>query len=150
MKLGKWSKLYKSEMVTPVPKVFPTKSPEDLRNISGLLTFNKISEQLVAELMISDIMTDLDISQYANQKGVSLQHYLIKMINRILTDTDKSSKGEVNAVLATLVDWKEAFPRQCPKLGVEAFIKCGVRGSLIPLLINYLQGRTMKVKWNFR
>ena len=145
MKLGKWSKLYKSEMVTPVPKVFPTKSPEDLRNISGLLTFNKISEQLVAELMISDIMTDLDISQYANQKGVSLQHYLIKMINRILTDTDKSSKGEVNAVLATLVDWKEAFPRQCPKLGVEAFIKCGVRGSLIPLLINYLQGRTMKV-----
>ena len=141
MKLGKWSKLYKSEMVTPVPKVFPTKSPEDLRNISGLLTFNKISEQLVAELMISDIMTDLDISQYANQKGVSLQHYLIKMINRILTD-----KGEVNAVLATLVDWKEVFPRQC--LGVEAFIKCGVRGSLIPLLINYLQGRTMKVKWN--
>ena len=96
--------------------------------------------------MISDIMTDLDISQYANQKGVSLQNYLIKMINRILTDTDKSSKGEVNAVLATLVDWKEAFPRQCPKLGVEAFIKCGVRGSLIPLLINYLQGRTMKVK----
>ena len=116
MQLGKWSKLYKSEMFTPVPKVFPTKSLEDLRNISGLLTFNKISEQLVAELMISDIMTDLDISQYANQKGVSLQHYLIKMINRILTDTDKSSKGEVNAVLATLVDWKEAFPRQCPKL----------------------------------
>ena len=40
MRLGKWSKLYKSEMVTPVPKVFPPQSPEELRNISGLLTFN--------------------------------------------------------------------------------------------------------------
>ena len=146
--LGKWSKLYKSEMVTPVPKVHPPSSPEELRNISGLLTFNKISEQMIAELMISDIMQSLDPSQYANQKGVSLQHYLVKMINQILTDTDNNSKGEVNAVLATLVDWKEAFPRQCPKLGIESFIKCGVRGSLIPLLVSYLQDRTMKVKWN--
>ena len=146
--LGKWSKLYKNEMVTPVPKIFPPGSPEDLRNISGLLTFNKVAEKMIAELMISDIMGTLDPSQYANQKGVSLQHYLIKMIDKILTDTDRRSKGEVNAVLATLVDWKEAFPRQCPKLGVESFIRCGVRGSLIPLLINYLQDRNMKVKWN--
>ena len=146
--LGKWSKLYKSESVTPVPKVFPPLSVEDLRNISGLLTFNKIAETMIAELMISDVSQELDPAQYANQKGISLQHYLINMINRILSDTDKNSKGEINAVIATLYDWKEAFPRQDPKLGIEAFIKCGVRGSLIPLLINYLQDRTMKVKWN--
>lgn len=93
-------------------------------------------------------MQNLDPSQYANQKGLSLQHYLIKMIDKILSDTENRYMGEVNAVIATLYDWKEAFPRQCPKLGVEAFIKCGVRPSLIPLLINYLQDRTMKVKWN--
>ena len=98
--------------------------------------------------MISDIMENLDPSQYANQEGVSLQHYLIKMINVILSDTDNSSKGEANAVIAALIDWKEAFPRQCPKLGIESFVKCGVRSSLIPLLVNYLQDRTMKVKWN--
>ena len=90
----------------------------------------------------------LDKSQYANQKDLSLQHYLIKMINKILSETDNNSKGEINAVLATLYDWKEAFPRQCPKLGVEAFMKCGVRPSLIPLIINYLQDRTMRVKWH--
>ena len=44
------------------------------------------------------------------------------MINKILSGTDNNSKGEVNAVLATLYDWKEAFPRECPKLGVEEFI----------------------------
>ena len=148
IRLGKWSKLYKSESVTPVPKVFPPLSVNDLRNISGLLTFDKIAEKMIAELMISDISKTLDPSQYANQKGLSLQHYLVNMINKILSDTDNNCKGEVNAVIATLYDWKEAFPRQDPKLGIEAFIKCGVRPSLIPLLINYLQDRTMKVKWN--
>ena len=52
------------------------------------------------------------------------------------------------SLLATFVDWKEAFPRQCPKLGIESFLKNGVRASLIPLLINYFQGRFMKVKWH--
>ena len=145
---GVWSRLYKSESVTPVPKVFPPASVNDLRNISGLLTFNKIAEKLIAELIISDMSKELDPAQYANQKGLSLQHYLVKMIHRILSDTDNNSKGEINAVLAVLYDWKEAFPRQCPKLGVEAFMKCGVRSSLIPLLVSYLQDRTMKVKWH--
>ena len=148
VKYGQWSKIYKKESVTPVPKTYPPKSPNDLRNISGLLTFNKIMEKMIGELLVSDIMENLDPAQYANQQGVSLQHYLIKMINVILTDTDNSRKGEANAVIASLIDWKEAFPRQCPKLGVEAFIKCGVRNSLIPLLVNYLQDRTMTVKWN--
>ena len=60
---------------------------------------------------------------------------------------DRNSKSESCAVLATLVDWKQAFPRQCPKLGVESFIRNGVRPALIPVLINYFQGRKMKVKW---
>ena len=144
---GKWPELYKREIVTPVPKKHPPKSLDDLRNISGLLSFNKIAEQLISELMIKDIMSHLDKAQYANQKGVSLDHYLIKMIDQILKDTDGTSKNEVNAVIAVMVDWKEAFPRQDPLLGIQSFIKCGVRGSLIPLLVNYLQERSMKVKW---
>ena len=77
---------------------------------------------MIAELMIADMAKSLDPSQFANQKGISLQHYLIQMISKILSDTDNNAKGEVNAIIATLYDWKEAFPRQCPKLGVEAFI----------------------------
>ena len=148
MKFGVWGKIYKSESVTPVPKVYPPQTVDDLRNISGLLTFDKIAEKMIAEVIISDMKKKLDPSQYANQKEISLQHYLVKMINQILEDTDNNSGGEVNAVLATLYDWKEAFPRQCPKLGVKAFMECGVRSSLIPLIINYLQGRTIQVKWH--
>ena len=46
------------------------------------------------------------------------------------------------------MDWQQVFPRQCPKLGIEAFIRNGVRPALIPLLINYFQGRKMRVKWH--
>ena len=46
------------------------------------------------------------------------------------------------------MDWNSAFPRQCPKLGVESFQKNGVRPSLIPLLVSYFQDRQMSVSWH--
>ena len=70
------------------------------------------------------------------------------MLHRILTAVDEKSHGNSFAVVANLIDWSSAFPRQCPRLGIEAFIKNGVRGSLIPVLINYFQDRTMSVKWH--
>ena len=69
----------------------------------------------------------LDPAQFGNQRGISIQHYLIQMLQRILSTLDNNSKGDVFAVIANLVDWDNAFPRQCPKLGIEAFIVCNVR-----------------------
>ena len=148
IKQGLWPDIFKLEIVTPVPKEYPPKNVDQLRNISGLLNLDKIAEKLLAELIISDMRGKLDPSQYANQKGIAIQHYLIKFIDKILASLDESSKRETCAVLATLVDWKQAFPRQCPKLGVESFIKNGVRPALIPLLVSYFQGRKMRVKWH--
>ena len=51
-------------------------------------------------------------------------------------------------VIAKLVDWSKAFDRQDPTLGVQSFIRNGVRPSIIPVLINYFQDRKMIVKWN--
>ena len=79
----------------------------DLRNISGLLTFDKVAEKIISELIISDMSNSIDPSQYSNQKGISLQYYLIKKINKILEDTDKNSRGVINAVIVTLIDWKD-------------------------------------------
>ena len=85
---GIWPNLWKIESVTPVPKVHPPKLLKDLRNISGLVTFNKVQEKLIGELILSDMKTTIDPAQYVNQPGVSLQHYLINMINKILVETD--------------------------------------------------------------
>ena len=47
----------------------------------------------------------------------------------------------------SMIDWIQAFARQDPKLGIEAFPKRGVRPPLIPVLISYLQDETQVVKW---
>ena len=75
------------------------KTRDDLRNISGLMNLNKVMEKIVCPLIVEDMRSSLDKSQFANQPGLSTQHYLIKLIDRILSVTDKSSKGECVAVL---------------------------------------------------
>ena len=148
LKKGQWPNRWKHEVITPTPKVYPPKSIEELRPISGLPIFDKVAEKIVAELLVEDMKEKLDPKQFSNQKGLSTQHYLIQLLHRILTAVDKQSRNEAVAVVATLVDWKEAFSRQCPTLGIASFVKNGVRPSLIPMLTNYLQNRDMKVKWH--
>ena len=146
LRSGQYPQIYKFEVSTPVPKSQPLESVSQLRNISGLLTFDKAFEKLLAQLMVSDMEAKMDPAQYGNQKGVNIQHYLIQMIHKILTALDNNARRDIFAVVANLIDWKDAFPRQCPKLGIEAFIRNGVRPSIIPLLVNYFQEREMSVK----
>jgi hypothetical protein len=58
------------------------------------------------------------------------------MLHRILSVLDNHSKGDVFSVVANMIDWNNAFPRQCPKLGIESFIQNGVCPSLIPVLLS--------------
>ena len=145
---GEYPDIWKFEVITAIPKTHPVLKVSDLRNISGLLNCDKIAEKLLSELIISDMQATIDPAQYGNQRGKSINHYLIKMINRILTSLDNNSRRQTFAVVANLIDWSKAFPRQCPKLGVQSFIDNGVRPGLIPVLINYFQNRKMCVKWH--
>ena len=72
----------------------------------------------------------------------------MKFIDWILVALDRNSNGECNAVLATLLDWQKAFPRIDHKIGINSFIKNGVRPALIPILISFCQNRRMVLKWH--
>ena len=148
IKRGEYADIWKIEMVTPVPKIYPPRNVTQLRKISGLKNFSKVTEKIIGDWMLKDMENNRDQSQYGNEKGVGVNHYLIKMINEILKSVDKNSVYEKFAVFCSMVDWKQAFDRQCPKLGVQSFLKNGVRKSLLPLLINYFQNRKMIVKWH--
>ena len=145
---GQYPDIWKFETITPAPKIYPPEKISQLRKISGLKNFAKICDSFLAEFMTKDMLPHADPAQYGNRKGLSTQHYLVKMINRILTATDKNSKDEAKAVIVQMIDWKSAFDRQCHKQGILSFIKNGVRKSLIPILISYFQNRKMAVKWN--
>ena len=131
-----------------MPKVFPPESIDDLRKISGTKNLSKIYESLISDPVISDMSPKMDPSQFGNVKGLSIQHYLVKMVNKILTILDTNNEKEKFAVLSQLIDWSKAFDRQDPKLGIQSFIKNGVRPTLIPLLVSYFQERKMIVKWH--
>lgn len=45
----------------------------------------------------------MDPKQYGNNKGISMQHYLIKMFHKILNALDNSSWRETFAVIANLI-----------------------------------------------
>ena len=145
---GQYPDIWKFETITPAFKIYPPEKISQLRKISGLKNFAKICDSFLAEFMTKDMLPHADPAQYGNRKGLSTQHYLVKMINRILTATDKNSKDEAKAVIVQMIDWKSAFDRQCHKQGILSFIKNGVRKSLIPILILYFQNRKMAVKWN--
>ena len=74
---GEYPAIYKMEISTPVPKKFPVENLDQMRNISGLLTADKILEKLKSEMIISDITEKFDTSQFRNEKDNSIQHYLI-------------------------------------------------------------------------
>ena len=148
IKQGEWAACYKKEIITPVPKEYPVSQINMLRTISSLLSFNKIQEMAICDMIALDMAGKLDPTQYGNRKRTGIQHYLVRMINRILSETDNNKKGEIKAVLCTFIDWKEAYSRQSHILGVRSFISNGVRPSLIPLLISYFRSREMRIKWH--
>ena len=144
---GVWPDYLKHELVTPIPKVSQPKDINDLRNISGLMMVNKIIEKVTCKMIVNDMKEKMDPTQFGNKKGVSIDHYLVKMLDKIMCALDKNSRGEAVAVIATMLDWRQAFPRQCPTLAIESFIRNGVRPALIPILMSFFENRRMSVKW---
>ena len=59
--------IYKMEIVTPAPKVYPPQKTSDLRKISGTLSFSKIFEKIIAEVMLEDMKPSRDPSQYGTK-----------------------------------------------------------------------------------
>ena len=145
---GQWADCYKKEIITPIPKEYPVLKIDMLRPISALWSFNKVQEMAICEMIASDMQAKLDPTQHGNRKRTGIQHYLLRLIHRILSETDNNSRGEIRAVLCTFIDWKQAYSRQSHILGVRSFLTNGVRPSLIPLLISYFQSREIRIKWH--
>ena len=99
--------------------MFPPEKLKDLRKISGLLNFSKITDKIIGEFLIEDMTSTCDPLQYGNRKKISRYQYLINMLNRILIAVDRNSQSEAFAVIIGMIDWSQAFDRQSNKLYKE-------------------------------
>ena len=141
-----YPKLWKYEAVTPVPKVTHPKTVKDLRKVSSTSDFSKVFESFLRDWILEDISGKIDIGQFGGQAGKGTEHMMVFLVDRILKLLDRTTDRA--AVIATMVDWSNAFDRQDPTLAIEKFLKMGVRPSLVPVLASYLSDRQMQVKYN--
>ena len=103
---GEWPSQWKLEHVIPITKTPDPSSEDELRPISLTPFFSKITEHFVVTWLLEYIGHKIDFRQYGGQKGNSVNHYLIELVNFILYCQDSS---EQIAVLACLVDFKESI-----------------------------------------
>ena len=102
-------------------------------------------EAFIRDWILEDISDNIDVGQFGGQAGTGTEHMMICLVDRILKLLD--NKDETLAVIASFVDWANAFDRLDPTIAIEKFIKIGVRPSLIPLLCSYLEDRKMRVRY---
>ena len=62
-------------------------------------------DKILADFMMKDMAPNTDKSQYGNVKGVSIQHYLVKLIHEVLVNLDSNKKSESFAVIMSMIDW---------------------------------------------
>ena len=143
---GVYPKVWKIETVTPVPKKTEPLLLTDVRKIASTSDFSKIFEKYIKSWIMEDIAGNLSKCQYGGKTGLGTEHAVVNFVDRILKLLDQSSTS--SAIIASFVDWRGAFDRQDPTTTINKFIKLGLRSSLIPLLMDYLNDRKMKVKMN--
>ena len=77
------------------------------------LKFQQNHRTILSEFLVFYMKAKFEKSQFGNQKGTGVQHYLMKMIHTILCKLDNNSRGDILAVIANLYDWSQAFDLQC-------------------------------------
>ena len=147
LKQGVYPETWKFEWVSPVPKLPKLTVLKDVRKIASTSDYSKIFEGFLKDWILEDIADNMNLSQYGGKKGVGTEHMIVNLVDRILKLLDGP---ESTAVIKTCADWNDAFSRVDPTEAIQKFILIGVRSSLIPVLIDYLTGRKMKVKMNGR
>ena len=117
-----------------------------MRKIASTSDFSKVFEKYIKNWVMEDIYNNLNKCQYGGKKGHGTEHVIVNFVDRILKLLDQNNTS--SAIIASFIDWRGAFDRQDPTITINKFIKLGLRSSLIPILIDYLQERKMKVKMN--
>ena len=135
-----WPTEWKTEYVTPIPKVPMPGSPDDLRNISCTKLFSKVYESFVLSWL--EEQAGLRPNQYGGVKGVGTEHFLIELWQGVLESLDDSRA----AAMLTSIDYSKAFNRLDFSCCLKALQEKGVSQELINVVASFLSGRNMMVK----
>ena len=141
---------WKTEYVSPLPKVYPPATYEDLRNISLTEFLSKSYERFLlfgtssVKGLLHYIVQFYDPNQFA-VPGASCSHALIKLIDFILKNTDNPNKP--TAVINLLADWSKAFNKCNHNIIMRILISMKIPMWLTRLILSYLENRKMILRF---
>ena len=112
----KWPTIWKTEFVTPIPKVTAPTSYNELRNISCTVLFSKILEYFVLRKAKEEIQTREN--QFGGLAGSSTNHYLVSAWDKILSSLEGGDQEAVNLIS---IDFAKAFNTMSHTACISAF-----------------------------
>ena len=132
---------WKKETVIPLSKCSIPETMDDLQNIGLTAMASKIFEKFL-ESLIHQQITGSDNSQFGATKNKSTLQYLMLLINKITSGWEKQE-----ASILLMVDFSKAFNRiDHPRL-ITILSDFGIQPFLLKIIISYLSGRSMRVKF---
>ena len=144
VKTAVWPSHWKIEHITPIGKISHPESEDDLRPISLTPFFSKVTEHFVVMWLLEYIEHLIDIRQYGGVKSNSITHYLIELLNFILSNQENKVP---TAILACLIDFSKAFNRQNHNLLITTLSDMNVHAWLLRIVMAFLSDRSMVVKY---
>ena len=135
-KSGEYPRQWVKESVTPIPKVPNIESLDDLRNISLTADLSKDYENFIVEWLQPYLLLKLDKGQFGGQKNESIVHYLVLLLNFVITNIDKKDNIS-RAVILALCDYSKGFNRINHKNVIIRLSDWGVPGWLLKFIISY-------------
>ena len=127
---------WKATHVTPVPKEPVLCSLDQLRPISKTAVPGKILEKIVAKDIWDHIRPKIDPRQFGNTKGSSTVHYLIELIDQVVSNVDKG-----RATTAVTIDLKKAFDLIDHTILIRKMLALDIPGHLILWTMSFLTDR---------
>ena len=143
-RFAQFPKRWKIEHQIAIPKVYPPENEDDLRNIAKTPFVSKVYESFIGGWLLPVVKPYLDPGQ-CGLKGLSITHYLIKLLNFVHKTLDLRKP---HAVLAACVDMSKAFNRVDHTLVIEDLYNMKTPAWLLKILFSYLSNRSMYLTYN--
>ena len=129
---------WKVELGVPIPKSNSTPPSEDsIRVVSMTHFFSKLYESFLVQWLLPYIQPFLDPGQCGGLKNLSVNHYLIRLVNFIHSSLD-TNQNVPKAVLAIMVDMSKAFNRVDHSLCIEDLYDMKCPSWLLNVIFSYL------------
>jgi len=136
-------KIWKSALITPLPKIKHPTIVQHYRPIAILPVVSKALERVVSDQII-EFMTEnslLDPFQFAYRKNSSTQICVIRMLDDIRQAADNR-----NVTVSIFFDFSKAFDRVQHNILLDKLRKMGFSSSVLGWIVSYLTERTQAVR----